>query len=150
MDVSPPRPLSPAEQETQPPHERPSPSTSSQLKPTRSRKGCYSCRKRKVKCDETPPVCRNCKIGDRQVRTDNTPFVIIDCGTLTSSVTGRPSMKSRETKDEGRLRHRYQPILSITSPDSQSRLSTEMGSPTCSTCWRNETKSLSKLIVQNL
>jgi hypothetical protein len=28
---------------------------------TKSRKGCYSCKKRKVKCQETLPVCGNCK-----------------------------------------------------------------------------------------
>lgn len=28
---------------------------------TKSRKGCYSCKKRKVKCQETRPSCENCQ-----------------------------------------------------------------------------------------
>ncbi|RPA95731.1 hypothetical protein L873DRAFT_1812512 [Choiromyces venosus 120613-1] len=28
--------------------------------PARSRKGCWTCRRRKVKCDETTPVCKHC------------------------------------------------------------------------------------------
>lgn len=37
------------------------------VKPTRSRRGCFSCRRRKVKCDENAPTCRNCTIGNREV-----------------------------------------------------------------------------------
>ena len=65
MDLSPPEPngqITPAESS--------SPATSVQ-RPTRSRKGCFSCRRRIVKCDENPPQCRNCKIGDRQVSLEN-------------------------------------------------------------------------------
>ena len=33
---------------------------SSPVKTRRSRRGCLTCRQRKVKCDETRDVCRNC------------------------------------------------------------------------------------------
>ncbi|KAK9384537.1 hypothetical protein V1515DRAFT_576205 [Lipomyces mesembrius] len=32
----------------------------------RTRSGCYTCRKRRVKCDETRPVCVRCQKGDRE------------------------------------------------------------------------------------
>ncbi|CAK7203142.1 Zinc cluster transcription factor czf1 [Sporothrix eucalyptigena] len=37
-----------------------SPPSSSSAKTRRSRRGCLTCRQRKVKCDETRDVCRNC------------------------------------------------------------------------------------------
>lgn len=40
------------------------------LKGTRSRTGCLTCRKRKVKCDERGPVCKRCEIGEREVSSD--------------------------------------------------------------------------------
>jgi len=33
----------------------------------RSRNGCYTCRRRKVKCDERTPVCIKCEYSDRKV-----------------------------------------------------------------------------------
>jgi hypothetical protein len=35
----------------------------------RSRNGCYTCRRRKVKCDERTPVCIKCEYSDRKVST---------------------------------------------------------------------------------
>ncbi|RSH82661.1 uncharacterized protein EHS24_007655 [Apiotrichum porosum] len=32
----------------------------------RSRSGCFTCRRRKVKCDESRPVCEKCQIGQRE------------------------------------------------------------------------------------
>ncbi|KAK9312257.1 hypothetical protein V1522DRAFT_458395 [Lipomyces starkeyi] len=32
----------------------------------RTRSGCYTCRKRRVKCDETRPICIRCQKGDRE------------------------------------------------------------------------------------
>lgn len=37
------------------------------IKPVRSRRGCFECRKRKVKCDERRPLCKLCEKGDREV-----------------------------------------------------------------------------------
>lgn len=33
----------------------------------RSRSGCFTCRRRKVKCDESRPICEKCQIGQRDV-----------------------------------------------------------------------------------
>lgn len=33
----------------------------------RSRSGCFTCRRRKVKCDESRPICEKCQIGHRDV-----------------------------------------------------------------------------------
>ncbi|BEI89634.1 uncharacterized protein CcaverHIS019_0209960 [Cutaneotrichosporon cavernicola] len=32
----------------------------------RSRSGCFTCRRRKVKCDELRPICEKCQIGQRE------------------------------------------------------------------------------------
>ncbi|KAI9631766.1 fungal-specific transcription factor domain-containing protein [Dioszegia hungarica] len=34
-------------------------------KPARSRRGCFECRRRKIKCDERQPLCVLCEKGDR-------------------------------------------------------------------------------------
>lgn len=36
----------------------------------RSRNGCYTCRRRKVKCDERTPVCIKCEYSDRKAGID--------------------------------------------------------------------------------
>ncbi|KAK9458727.1 uncharacterized protein V1516DRAFT_116717 [Lipomyces oligophaga] len=44
------------------------PATDTPLQPShrRTRSGCYTCRKRRVKCDETRPICNRCKKGQRE------------------------------------------------------------------------------------
>lgn len=32
---------------------------------TRTRTGCYTCRVRRIKCDETKPICKRCSIADK-------------------------------------------------------------------------------------
>ncbi|KAK3339284.1 hypothetical protein B0H65DRAFT_295929 [Neurospora tetraspora] len=36
------------------------------IKHRRTRSGCYTCRSRRVKCDETHPVCERCRKGNRE------------------------------------------------------------------------------------
>ncbi|KAK7509608.1 uncharacterized protein IWZ02DRAFT_495080 [Phyllosticta citriasiana] len=36
-----------------------------QVKHRRTRSGCYTCRNRRVKCDETHPICERCRKGNR-------------------------------------------------------------------------------------
>lgn len=38
-----------------------------QVQVQRSRTGCLTCRRRKVKCDERPPTCGKCQIKKREV-----------------------------------------------------------------------------------
>ncbi|KAK8185695.1 hypothetical protein BC567DRAFT_154567 [Phyllosticta citribraziliensis] len=37
-----------------------------QVKHRRTRSGCYTCRNRRVKCDETHPICERCRKGNRE------------------------------------------------------------------------------------
>ncbi|KAI7525312.1 hypothetical protein KC343_g21235 [Hortaea werneckii] len=41
-------------------------SGSEHVKHRRTRSGCYTCRQRRVKCDETHPVCDRCRKGKRE------------------------------------------------------------------------------------
>ena len=113
MDLSPPEPngqITPAESS--------SPATSIQ-RPTRSRKGCFSCRRRKVKCDENPPQCRNCKIGDRQVSLGE-----MYQGTgndADQSVIGQQRMRYQRTRKGDRLHYL------VINPSSISRIRTMVG-----------------------
>lgn len=43
----------------------------------RSRSGCFTCRRRKVKCDESRPVCEKCQIGQREVRGLRLPYMFL-------------------------------------------------------------------------
>lgn len=36
------------------------------IKHRRTRSGCYTCRSRRVKCDETHPICERCRKGNRE------------------------------------------------------------------------------------
>ncbi|KAG4443754.1 hypothetical protein IFR05_000745 [Cadophora sp. M221] len=47
-------------------HRRKSNPNSDQAKHRRTRSGCYTCRSRRVKCDENRPVCERCKKGGRE------------------------------------------------------------------------------------
>ncbi|KAI9878327.1 MAG: hypothetical protein M1830_001226 [Pleopsidium flavum] len=42
------------------------PPGSDHVKHRRTRSGCYTCRTRRVKCDETNPICERCKKGNRE------------------------------------------------------------------------------------
>ncbi|KAF2637468.1 hypothetical protein P280DRAFT_105984 [Massarina eburnea CBS 473.64] len=42
------------------------PGPGDQVKHRRTRSGCYTCRQRRVKCDETHPVCERCRKGTRE------------------------------------------------------------------------------------
>jgi hypothetical protein len=40
---------------------------------TRSKKGCLTCRSKKIKCDERKPICTRCEHGHREVRLGFSP-----------------------------------------------------------------------------
>ncbi|WPV27842.1 hypothetical protein CLAFUW7_07738 [Fulvia fulva] len=51
----------------QPPRSRRrQPQGAEHVKHRRTRSGCYTCRQRRVKCDETHPVCERCRKGKRE------------------------------------------------------------------------------------
>jgi len=41
---------------------------------TRSKKGCLTCRSKKIKCDERKPLCTRCEHGHREVRFISQPI----------------------------------------------------------------------------
>ncbi|PLB37736.1 putative C6 finger domain protein [Aspergillus candidus] len=95
---------------TQPPHGLPATSPSypptskpllqpisDQKKHRRTRSGCFTCRSRRIKCDETRPVCDRCRKGNR------------DCVYPSPSAPGsgpkpgsRPTAKARGTRPQSR------------------------------------------------
>lgn len=64
-----------------------------QKKHKRTRSGCFTCRARRIKCDETRPVCERCRKGSRDC--------VYPSPTATSSKAGvRSSAKSRSTRPQ--------------------------------------------------
>ncbi|KAE8548530.1 hypothetical protein EYB25_008908 [Talaromyces marneffei] len=92
----------------------------------KSRLGCRDCRRRRVKCDETKPVCSNCRRryiniqhcdwGPHVPRDTRQPQPEIDAPTSLqldpSSVTSNPQWRSLEL----RLMHHYTAVVSSTMP----------------------------------
>lgn len=88
----------------------------------RTRSGCLTCRARRIKCDETRPVCERCRKGSRDC--------VYPSPTATSSKTGsRASAKSRNarpasqgsdssSKVETEGVDPLEPILDAEEPDS--------------------------------
>ncbi|KAK4909891.1 hypothetical protein LTR49_021376 [Elasticomyces elasticus] len=65
------------------------PQGSEHIKHRRTRSGCYTCRQRRVKCDETHPICERCRKGKRECAYP---------GETPSSSTSRPSRTSSKSK----------------------------------------------------
>ncbi|KAF4547428.1 Transcription activator AMTR1-like protein [Elsinoe fawcettii] len=64
--------------------------------PLRSRNGCLTCRSRRVKCDESVPVCRQCARGHRDCRrTDQLHFRRYD--PIVARTEGSESLDSNDT-----------------------------------------------------
>ncbi|SMR52759.1 unnamed protein product [Zymoseptoria tritici ST99CH_1E4] len=63
-------------------------SGSDHVKHRRTRSGCYTCRQRRVKCDETHPICERCRKGKREC---NYP------GTTSSSKASKAGSRSRSS-----------------------------------------------------
>ncbi|EAW13951.1 Zn(II)2Cys6 transcription factor [Aspergillus clavatus NRRL 1] len=59
---APPYPRAPPKQPQQPSLLQP---ISDQKKHKRTRSGCFTCRSRRIKCDETRPICERCRKGNR-------------------------------------------------------------------------------------
>ncbi|KAJ5485220.1 hypothetical protein N7539_005208 [Penicillium diatomitis] len=61
-----------------------------QKKHKRTRSGCFTCRARRIKCDEARPVCERCRKGNRDC--------VYPSPTASSSKGSRSSTKSRGTR----------------------------------------------------
>ncbi|KAL2061737.1 hypothetical protein VTL71DRAFT_7115, partial [Oculimacula yallundae] len=85
-----------------------------QAKHRRTRSGCYTCRSRRVKCDETRPLCERCKKGSRECVYPETSTSAKasrsgSSGTLTLSSHESPESSSDES-DDGVIRERLKAI----------------------------------------
>ncbi|KAK2765135.1 hypothetical protein FQN54_008834 [Arachnomyces sp. PD_36] len=68
------------------------PPTTEQKKHKRTRSGCFTCRTRRVKCDEARPICERCKKGNR------------DCvypPPATAKSGSRSNLKAGESRSQG-------------------------------------------------
>ncbi|KAI5777814.1 fungal-specific transcription factor domain-containing protein [Geopyxis carbonaria] len=80
-------------QNAKPPRRRRSAAGSEPVKHRRTRSGCFTCRMRRVKCDETHPVCERCQKGGREC---NYPDVVPSTKSGSSSRRRDRTTGSRE------------------------------------------------------
>ncbi|KAL0944367.1 C6 finger domain-containing protein [Colletotrichum truncatum] len=55
------------------------------VKHRRTRSGCYMCRSRRVKCDETRPICDRCRKGSRECIYPEPPATKVSTGQTTTT-----------------------------------------------------------------
>ncbi|KAF2002236.1 hypothetical protein P154DRAFT_142877 [Amniculicola lignicola CBS 123094] len=90
-----------------------------QVKHRRTRSGCYTCRNRRVKCDETHPICERCRKGQREC-------VYPESQSKTGRATGKSGQKSSgdESAAEDELDDAKEPLPSILD-DEEGSMETE-------------------------
>ncbi|KXS93645.1 hypothetical protein AC578_4208 [Pseudocercospora eumusae] len=67
------------------------------VKHRRTRSGCYTCRQRRVKCDETHPICDRCRKGKRECNYPGsvaTPITVAKSSKNSSRIKDSPSASS--------------------------------------------------------
>ncbi|PMD50290.1 uncharacterized protein K444DRAFT_547199 [Hyaloscypha bicolor E] len=75
---------------------------SEHTKHRRTRSGCYTCRSRRVKCDEAHPICERCKKGGRDCLYPESPTTSKSSGSGSSKTAKRESPgSSSDEYDEG-------------------------------------------------
>ncbi|KAI1470750.1 uncharacterized protein F4812DRAFT_277323 [Daldinia caldariorum] len=93
------------------------------VKHRRTRSGCYTCRSRRVKCDETHPICERCRKGKRDCVYPEAssakgqatePGSSKDTGTLTQEPS--PNSSQDEVDEEGEKISRLEPIVDEEEP----------------------------------
>ncbi|KAH7383719.1 hypothetical protein BKA64DRAFT_646894 [Cadophora sp. MPI-SDFR-AT-0126] len=94
---------------------RKSNSNPDQTKHRRTRSGCYTCRSRRVKCDEHRPVCERCKKGGREcvypeTSTSAKASRSASSGTVNTSSQESPASSSDEFGDEEAAHERLEVI----------------------------------------
>ncbi|PVH85998.1 hypothetical protein DL98DRAFT_408223 [Cadophora sp. DSE1049] len=86
-----------------------------QTKHRRTRSGCYTCRSRRVKCDEHRPICERCKKGGREcvypeTSTSAKASRSASSGTVNPSSQESPGSSSDEFGDEEAAQERLEAI----------------------------------------
>ncbi|EPQ31873.1 uncharacterized protein PFL1_00072 [Pseudozyma flocculosa PF-1] len=70
----------------------------------RSMHGCLTCRKRRVKCDETKPVCQRCACGDREC-----VYVSVDTAASSSKTSASQDLSPTRAFNAESSERRHQP-----------------------------------------
>lgn len=96
---------------------------SDQKKHKRTRSGCFTCRSRRIKCDENRPLCERCRKGSREcVYPSPTASSSSKASSRTTakSRAGRPQSRGSDssTKVESETLSPLQPIIDEEEPDS--------------------------------
>ncbi|OTB08097.1 hypothetical protein M426DRAFT_200926 [Hypoxylon sp. CI-4A] len=92
------------------------------VKHRRTRSGCYTCRSRRVKCDETHPVCERCRKGKRDCVYPEPPSRGQGSGSGSSkdpALTQEPSPNSSqdEADEETERNLKLEPIIDEDEPN---------------------------------
>ncbi|KAK7927154.1 hypothetical protein PG985_004152 [Apiospora marii] len=92
------------------------------VKHRRTRSGCYTCRNRRVKCDETHPICERCRKGKRECTYPEQTSGKGSSGQASSrDGSGQgdsPGTASDEVEDEGERDARLDTIADEEEPDN--------------------------------
>ncbi|KOS36637.1 hypothetical protein ACN38_g12603 [Penicillium nordicum] len=97
---------------------------SDQKKHKRTRSGCFTCRSRRIKCDENRPLCERCRKGSRECvyPSPTAPSASSKASSRTTakSRAGRPQSRGSDssTKVESESISPLQPIIDEEEPDS--------------------------------
>ncbi|KAH9908792.1 fungal-specific transcription factor domain-containing protein [Xylariomycetidae sp. FL2044] len=97
------------------------------VKHRRTRSGCYTCRSRRVKCDETHPVCERCRKGKRDcLYPDPTTAKGVSGSGLSKdansqSQTASPNSSQDDEDGEGDREIKLEPILDEEEPEEPTR-----------------------------
>ncbi|KAF2455024.1 hypothetical protein BDY21DRAFT_290284, partial [Lineolata rhizophorae] len=104
------------------------------VKHRRTRSGCYTCRQRRVKCDETHPVCERCRKGNRECSypesaTSATPSSAKPrAGSLSSSAGDAKSKSPRDAGSGSSPEYEHdarEPLATIPDDDEEEEFAGE-------------------------
>lgn len=98
-----PSPVTPYQPSEQPQQNPPQPVTApDQKKHKRTRSGCFTCRSRRIKCDEARPVCDRCRKGNRDcVYPSPTPSSASKSGVRSQIKSRGPGVRSQASDSPG-------------------------------------------------
>ncbi|PGH16616.1 hypothetical protein AJ80_05118 [Polytolypa hystricis UAMH7299] len=123
------------------------PNPPDQKKHKRTRSGCYTCRSRRVKCDETHPICERCSKGKRDCVYPPPPMQRTGSRTAMKSSEKYPPIPESDSSDENQERDSRAnlPGQNDTSGDAPpKRRSASMSRPRSAVARRQSAHSLGK------
>ncbi|ETN47009.1 uncharacterized protein HMPREF1541_01199 [Cyphellophora europaea CBS 101466] len=119
------------------------------VKHRRTRSGCFTCRSRRVKCDETRPVCERCRKGGRECEFPQPSSSSSSSSKRTKSEAKSPTTASRKHEKSDSKESTGLPLETIKDEDEDaseppSAASTSSRRPTLSKVRTASTQSLSR------